>query len=58
MWVAQEWRSMCGEAWRPEAADDALTICQMRWRVNLRPPRAMNKKFFVDFEVENLARSG
>ena len=44
MCVAQEWRSICGEAARPEAADAARTICQMRWRVSLRPPRAMNSR--------------
>jgi hypothetical protein len=42
MCVAQEWRSMCGEAARPEATEAARTICQMRWRVSFRPPRAMN----------------
>ncbi len=42
--VAQEWRSMCGEAVRPDAADAVRTICQTRWRVSLRPPRAMKSK--------------
>ena len=43
MCVAQLWRSMCGLACRPEAADAARTICQTRWRVSLRPPRAMKR---------------
>src|SRR5579872_2640106 len=30
MCVAHECRSMCGDAWRPDAADAAPTICQMR----------------------------
>ena len=34
---------MCGDAWRPEAADACPTICQIRCRVSLRPPFATNK---------------
>src|SRR5258708_30934177 len=44
MWVAEEWRRMCGEAARPETTDAARTICQILWRVSLRPPRAMNSR--------------
>ena len=42
MWVAAEWRNMCGEACLPPTAEARPTICQIRCRVSLRPPRAMN----------------
>ena len=49
MCVAHECRSICGDAWRPDATEDSHTICHMRCRVSLRPPRATNNsgEFFV-----------
>ena len=52
MCVAQECRSMCGDACRPEAAEASPTICHTRCRVNLRPPRAINSS--GEFLVETI----
>ena len=44
MCVAQEWRSMWGDACLPDAVEAAPTICHMRCRVSLRPPLAIKRK--------------
>src|SRR5271166_2132520 len=61
MCVAHECRSMCGEAFLPDAAEAARTICQTRCRVSLRAARAINSsgELFVPaaFDIVNTGRA-